>query len=279
MDDQNADNHQSTLGYEGYCFKQINSFYNRESWPIKSINKHYTLERSYNKIHIVNPCGGEKKLPLKHVEQVKLLSYSPSLFANRPNFQNPGFLMHSGDLAIDSRVSNDSAIAKIISTQPLIYNGNLPFTRVARCSLSSPTTSERKLFSVGDPNFSINNPYVHTVRPASIKVPPGILDMHTPYTSIDGISNNKSLPEVRRIIISGSDLPNRHPVRKDLMSFDDYWKSVSIEKNKIIIPILKKSPNLGFNKQDIIVDPSIKPRFKCIKFDTKDVMFLYDPEE
>ena len=202
----------------------------------------------------------------------------PTLFQNRPSFLNPVSLMHPGDQACDVK----ELTSTISSPGEASCNNSLCDDLAVRhdsCSASASLFISKKKLHPRDSSLCKERKEVEAnLRHEGLTHSPDALEKVPPYSSVDEKLHSTSMPRITRVIVSGNDLPPYSRKPKHQMSFDEYWKSVSIEKSRIVTPILKKNSisRLGKGCNQNYQPSNLKT--KKLKFATKDVVFIYDPE-
>lgn len=81
-----------------------------------------------------------------------------------------------------------------------------------------------------------------------------------------------TIREVRNLICSPATKQSK-PIE-----FDEYWKNYSEQRNKIVVPILKKEGRYSPDQARRIAQPAINARPKCLKLASREIMYLYDAD-
>lgn len=212
--------------------------------------------------------------------------YSPksnigSPFHAKPLFKNPGVLMHPGEDTPDPSSELVSLLSCKTNLKQVEQHDSVQASRI-----------RNTIHRTSNP-FSVESPLQKFDRIVNKQFRTACRDSEKfDHPSTSG-NNNDQIPKhcqekqastgskdisPIRIVLSGGQLPSKSPKRKQDMGFADYWRHHYETKNRVIVPILKKegkqSPVLS--SQSPQMTTKVVP--KCLKFASREIMYLYDPD-
>ena len=239
-------------------------------------NDLHQSKQNFSNFNIKTP-DNEGFLIINHLKLTQPPTLHSGLFASRPCFSNPTSIKHPGESGCE--VADYLNIS--LNLEKTVHSDQINDILVKKYNTSSilfSTTSLGRKAIVSDILvFGKSEGLVLESLDVSIK-PVSRLTC-PPYASVDEKLHSTSMPCIDKVIITGSALPDYSPVKRYQMSFDEYWKSVSIEKSRVIVPILKKCTNYGLVRHATDNNGSASLKTKIFKFATKDIIYLYDPEK
>lgn len=221
---------------------------------------------------------GESESPSSKQSTKCSFQHSPQMFALRPSFRNPSSLMNFGDdcsevLPVDLKESPRISTQYAGKGEESMAQSTIPSNRKMP---SSPQIG--RIFKRISPFSNIGQ-----IKKSNQHHGLDIVGMETgnksPYNQGVETVPSKSVPEVRKIVIARKETLQVTQKKTEKLSFDQYWKAFKEKQERVIIPILKKNPS--YQNIGEVERPAIAPAkpVKCLKFDTKEVLFVYDKDE